>query len=169
MMQNLDISDALIRLGKKLSKDSDIADFCNEQFKKAVTVFVGDTLRSQEPTFDKTPYIVITDFQKQEGQNVEFCSYSFTIYVGVGGEKSELVEDENGLLMPDLFDVGAKFMTLIEAVLNDPKKNLRPCSKVNTAGPFPLDPAGRHWLGKMQISKRIYQHVGTSYQEDFDL
>lgn len=169
MMQNLDISDGLIRLGKKLKNDKDISDFCREQFGKTVTVFVGDTLRSQEPTLNRTPYIVITDFRKQEGQDIEFCPYSFTIYVGVGGEKSELVEDENGLLMPDLFDVGAKFMTLIEDVLNDPSKNLRPCSKVNTAGPFALDPAGKHWLGKMEIVKRVYQHLGTSYQEDFDL
>lgn len=165
-LQNLSIKDAMVSIGALLKMDEEICGFCNDRFSKASPkVMIGDMTRKDIPESKDTPYIVVTDFKKQEGQNIEFCPYEFTVWVGVAREKSAIVTDDD-IEMIDTYGDCADFMTLIEKALNNPKKNNRPCSKINTTGPYPLDPSGQHWVGKLAVNKRIYQTLGTSYQEE---
>lgn len=161
-LQNLDISDTLLALGRDLLQNQNIINFCQTNFNKALRVFVGDFIREQIPTVGDCPYIVLTDFKKKEGQNIEFCEYNVTAFVGVAMNNPDYAE-QDGVVIADIFDVGAKLMTLIEEELNSPTRN-RPLSKVNTDGPFPIVP--KHWVGKMDLSFRIYQTLGTDYQEE---
>ena len=163
MLQNLDISDTLIQLGKFLKEDADIQEFCNEHFSQELKVFVGDFTRKTIPTVKECPYIVLTDFKKKEGQNIEFCSYGVTAFIGISADET-YVDVDGELYMLDVYDVGAKFMTLIEAVFNDKNKRYRPLSRCDTDGPYPLDT--RHWVGHMGLVWRIYQTLGTTYQEE---
>lgn len=163
-LQNLSIKDAIVSVGTLLKTDEEIRAFCTKYGRAYPKVMVGDMTRKDIPDVKDTPYIVITDFRKQEGQNIEFCPYEFTIWVGVAREKPKTIE-ENGVEMLDVYGECADLVTLIEKVLNDPLKNNRPCSKVNTIGPYPLDPSGQHWVGKLSVNKRIYQTLGTDYQE----
>ena len=165
-LQNLSIYDAMISIGTLLKTDIEISTFCKERFDvEYPKVMVGDMTRRDIPGVAETPYIVVTDFTKQEGQNIEFCPYEFTIWVGVAKEVNT-IQTVDGVEVIDGYKDCADLMTLIEGVLNEPLKNNRPCSKVNTNGPFPIDPAGKHWVGKMTVNKRIYQTLGTSYQEE---
>lgn len=194
MLQNLDISDTLIELGKFLKNDSDIQTFCEENFSQELKVFVGDFTRKTIPSVKDCPYIVITDFKKKEGQNIEFCSYGATLFVGVSANEETFVDvdeeetnetsdetndnteeetneteetsDETApsVYMLDVYDVAAKFMTLIENVFNDKNKRYRPLSRCDTDGPYPLDT--KHWTGRMDLVWRIYQTLGTTYQEE---
>ena len=165
-LQNLSIKDAMISIGALLKTDEEICAFCSDRFSKDYPkVMIGDMTRKDIPDVQDTPYIVVTDFKKQEGQNIEFCPYEFVIWVGVAREKSAVTVVED-VEMIDTYGDCADLMTLVEKVLNDPKKNNRPCSKINTIGPYPLDPSGQHWVGKMSVNKRIYQTLGTSYQEE---
>ena len=163
MLQNLDISDTLISLGTFLKNDPAIQEFCESHFSDELTIYVGDFTRKTIPTVKDCPYIVLTDFKKKEGQNIEFCSYGVTAFVGVSADDEVFVEVD-GVIMPDVYDVGAKFMTLIEAVFNDKAKRYRPLSRCETDGPYPLDV--KHWVGKMELTWRIYQTLGTTYQEE---
>ena len=174
MLQNLDISDTLVSLGTFLKNDPLVQGFCDENFTSALSIYVGDFTRKSIPTAANCPYIVLTDFQKKEGQNIEFCGYRCTAFIGLSTDAlltedeneddEETVVDEDGILMLDIFDVGAKFMTLIEAVFNDKTKRNRPLSRCNTDGPYPLDT--KHWIGRMELTWRIYQTLGTTYQEE---
>ena len=199
MLQNLDISDTLIELGKFLKNDSAIQEFCEDNFSQELKVFVGDFTRKTIPSVKDCPYIVLTDFKKKEGQNIEFCSYGVTAYIGVSAneetfvdvdeEETEETSDETddtaeeetsdetnetnvteeteeapSVYMLDVYDVGAKFMTLIETVFNDKTKRNRPLSRCDTDGPYPLDT--KHWIGRMDLVWRIYQTLGTTYQEE---
>ena len=162
MLQNLDISDTLVNLGLFIKNDRDIQEFCSQHFDNELSIYVGDFTRKTIPSAADCPYIVITDFKKKEGQNIEFCDYYATAYIGVTSDES--VVDVDGILMPDVYDVGAKFMTLIEAIFNDKTKRNRPLSRCETDGPYPLDV--KHWVGKMELTWRIYQTLGTTYQEE---
>ena len=165
-LQNLSIYNAMISIGTLLKTDTEVSAFCKERFDvEYPKVMVGDMTRRDIPGVAETPYIVVTDFTKQEGQNIEFCPYEFTIWVGVAKEDNA-IQTVDGVEVIDGYKDCADLMTLIEGVLNEPLKNNRPCSKVNTNGPFPIDPAGKHWVGKMTVNKRIYQTLGTSYQEE---
>lgn len=164
-LQNLDVSDSLIKLGVYLKTSERIKAFCKDQFGKEISIYAGDFLRKDIPDERKTPYIVMTDFRKKEGQNIEFCDYEITFFVGVSCKKVEWIE-ESGIIMPDVFDVGAKLMTLIEDDLNDETKRERPISKVIAHAPYPINPTGTHWVGDMVVTFRIYQTMGTNYQED---
>lgn len=161
-LQNLDISDTLISLGDFLKKDADIQEFCGEHFVEPLKVYVGDFVRKTIPTSADCPYIVLTDFKKKEGQNIDFCEYNVVLLVGVSSDESMVEVDS--VLMLDVYDVGAKFMTLIESVFNDKTKRYRPLSRCDTDGPYPLDV--KHWVGKMDLTWRIYQTLGTTYQEE---
>ena len=163
MLQNLDISDTLISLGVFLKNDLLVQDFCDEHFAKGLRVFVGDFTRKTIPNVADCPYIVLTDFKKKEGQNIEFCEYSVTAFVGISAD-DESVIDADGVTMMDVYDVGAKFMTLLEKIFNDKRKRNRPLSRCDTDGPYPLDV--KHWVGKMDMTWRIYQTLGTTYQEE---
>ena len=162
MLQNLDISDTLLALGSFIKNDNLIQEFCNQHFDNELSVYVGDFARKTIPSAADCPYIVITDFKKKEGQNIEFCDYYATVYIGVTSDES--VVDVDGVLMPDVYDVGAKFMTLLETIFNDKNKRNRPLSRCETDGPYPLDV--RHWVGRMELTWRIYQTLGTTYQEE---
>ena len=167
MLQNLDISNTLIELGNFLKGDSAIQEFCDDNFSQELKVYVGDFTRKTIPSVKDCPYIVITDFKKKEGQNIEFCSYGATLFVGVSANEETFVELENGqddVYLLDVYDVTAKFMTLIENVFNDKTKRNRPLSRCDTDGPYPLDT--RHWTGRMDLVWRIYQTLGTTYQEE---
>lgn len=166
-MQNTDISDSVLRLAKFIKNDADVVQFCADNFPdKTLTVYAGDMLRRDIPSDSECPYVVLTDFQiEKEGQNIESCDYSFSLYVGVSTDKMEYVE-EDGVLMPDVYDVCAKFMTLLKEIFNDPAKRPRPISKVSSRGPFPVSPSGGHWVGILDITLRIYQAIGTSYNEE---
>lgn len=162
MLQNLDISETLIRLGAFIRDDNDIQEFAEEHFGKALKIFVGDFSRKVIPVVTDCPYIVLTDFKKKEGQHIEFCEYRLTAFIGVSAD--ETFVDEHGVLMPDVYDVGAKFMTLIETIFNDENKRNRPLARCDTEGPYPLDT--KHWVGRMELTWRIYQTLGTDYQEE---
>ena len=162
MLQNLDVSDTLLSLGEFIKNDNLIQEFCEQHFGNELSIYVGDFTRKTIPSAADCPYIVFTDFTKKEGQNIEFAEYKTTAFIGVTSDESVVVVD--GILMPDVFDVGAKFMTLIETVFNDKEKRNRPLSRVDTSGPYPLDV--RHWVGKMDLTWRIYQTLGTTYQEE---
>lgn len=165
-LQNLDITSTMLHIGVQLKTDKRIIAFCKERFPgKELHVLVGDITRKYIPTYNETPYIIVTDFSKQEGQNIEFCPYEFTLWVGVGKEEPEFIEAD-GVKIMDAFKDCADFMTIIEDVFNDAEINNRPCAKVNTNGPFPIDPAGRHWAGKIKVNKRIYQTLGGNYTEE---
>lgn len=158
-MQNVDGADGLLSIAKYLKDDGAIIDFCKYQFDKELTVAVGDLPRLKIPTVKETPYIVLTDFAKKEGLNIEFNNYKFNLYVGVGSDKVEYVDD-NGILIPDLYDVGSHFMTLIQDELNKRRNYDRPISSLITDGPYPVDPAGKHWAGRMTINLRINTTIG---------
>ena len=162
MLQNLDISDTLLSLGAFIKNDTEVQEFCEQHFDNELSIYVGDFARKTIPSAADCPYIVITDFKKKEGQNIEFCDYYATAYIGVTSDES--VVDVDGVLMPDVYDVGAKFMTLLETIFNDKAKRNRPLSRCETDGPYPLDV--RHWVGKMELTWRIYQTLGTTYQEE---
>ena len=192
MLQNLDISDTLVNLGRFILNDTDIQEFCSENFTEDLSVYVGDFTRKTIPNATDCPYIVLTDFKKKEGQNIEFCEYYVTAFVGMSTdvlveettdetddtentesetteteeteETEETVVEEDGVVMLDIYDVGAKFMTLIESIFNDKNKRNRPLSRCETDGPYPLDV--KHWVGKMELTWRIYQTLGTTYQEE---
>ena len=161
-LQNLDISDTLISLGNFLKEDEAIQEFCEDHFDESLKVYVGDFVRKTIPTSADCPYIVLTDFKKKEGQNIEFCEYQVVLLVGLTSDEA-LVNVED-VLMLDVYDVGAKFMTLIEDVFNDKTKRNRPLSRCETDGPYPLDV--KHWVGRMNLTWRIYQTLGTTYQEE---
>jgi len=163
-LQNLDISDTLIALGSFIKEDSAVQDFVTDSFETGteLKVYVGDFTRKTIPTAADCPYIAITDFRKKEGQNIEFCDYRATLYVGVASDDT-FVEDDD-VLMPDVYDLGAKFMTLLETIFNDKTKRNRPLSRCETDGPYPLDT--KHWVGRMELTWRIYQTLGTDYQEE---
>ena len=161
-LQNLDISDTLLSLGAFIKNDEAVQEFCGQNFDNELSVYVGDFARKTIPSAADCPYIVITDFKKKEGQNIEFCDYYATAYIGVTSDES--VVDVDGVLMPEVYDVGAKFMTLLESIFNDKTKRNRPLSRCETDGPYPLDV--RHWVGKMELTWRIYQTLGTTYQEE---
>ena len=162
MLQNLDISDTLISLGRFLKNDSAIQEFCDDHFTQELSVYVVDLTRKTILTVNECPYIVLTDFHKKEGQNIEFCEYNVTAFIGISADES--LVDEDGVSMLDVFDVGAKFMTLIETVFNDKTKRNRPLSRCETDGPSPLDV--KHWFGRMELTWRIYQTLGPTYQEE---
>ena len=187
MLQNLDISDTLLSLGIFIKKDEAIKEFCTQNFTKDLSVYVGDFTRQTIPSVADSPYIVLTDFSKKEGQNIDFCEYHVTAIVGLsvdvladymwtnatdtrwtGAEYCEwgsppYISHEN-VLMLDVFDVGAKFMTLLESIFNDKTKRYRPLSRCETTGPQPLD--AKHWFGMMELTWRIYQTLGLTYQEE---
>ena len=162
MLQNLDISDTLIGLGNFLKNDSAIDAFCNDNFSQELKIYVGDFTRKTIPTVADCPYIVLTDFRKKEGQNIEFAEYKVTAFIGVSADES--VVDVEGIEMMDAYDVCAKFMTLLETVFNDKTKRNRPLSRVDTDGPYPLDT--KDWTGRLDLTWRIYQTLGTTYQEE---
>ncbi len=162
MLQNLDISETLIQLGVFIRDDHNVQEFIEKQFGKPLKIFVGDFTRKTLPVVADCPYIALTDFKKKEGQHVEFCEYRATAYIGVSAD--ETFVEEHGILMLDVYDVGAKFMTLIETIFNDKDKRNRPLAKCETEGPYPLD--AKHWAGKMELTWRIYQTLGTNYQEE---
>lgn len=162
-LQNLDISDTLIELGNFIKNDEAVQEFCENHFAQELKIFVGDFARKHIPVAADCPYIVLNDFRKKEGQNIEFCDYYATAFIGVSADDTEYV-DMDGVLMPDVYDVGAKFMTLIETIFNDKTKRNRPLSRCETLGPYPLDV--RHWVGEMRLTWRVYQTLGTTYQED---
>ncbi len=162
MLQNLDISDTLIKLGVFIRNDRAVQEFVEQHFGQSLTVYAGDFTRKIIPTVANCPYVALTDFKKKEGQNIEFCDYTLTAYIGVAADET-FVED-HGILMPDVYDVGAKFMTLIETIFNDREKRDRPLARCQTEGPYPLD--AKHWVGKMELTWRIYQTLGTTYQEE---
>ena len=161
-LQNLDISDTLISLGNFLKNDAAIQEFCEDHFDEPLKIYVGDFVRKTIPSSADCPYIVLTDFKKKEGQNIEFCEYLVVLLVGLTSDEALIEVDD--LLMLDVYDVGAKFMTLIEDVFNDKTKRNRPLSRCETDGPYPLDV--KHWVGKMDLTWRIYQTLGTTYQEE---
>lgn len=161
-LQNLDISDTLISLGNFLKNDSAIQEFCGDHFNESLKIYVGDFARKTIPTAADCPYIVITDFAKKEGQNIEFCDYKAVLFVGLSSDETLVSVDD--VLMLDVYDLGAKFMTLIEDVFNDKAKRNRPLSRCETVGPYPLDV--KHWVGRMDLTWRIYQTLGTTYQEE---
>lgn len=162
-LQNLDISDTLLAIGNFVKNDAAVQEFCENHFENELKIFVGDFARKNIPVAADCPYIVFTDFRKKEGQNIEFCDYYATAFIGVSADDTSYV-DVDGVLMPDIFDVGAKFMSLIETIFNDKTKRNRPLSKCETSGPYPLDV--RHWVGEMRLTWRIYQTLGTTYQEE---
>ena len=162
MLQNLDISDTLIKLGAFIRDDKDVMEFIEKNFDRQLKLYAGDFTRKIIPTISDCPYVALTDFRKKEGQNIEFCDYQVTAYIGVAADEAFI--EEHGVLMPDVYDVGAKFMTLIEAIFNDKNKRCRPLSRCETEGPYPLD--AKHWVGKMELTWRIYQTLGTNYQEE---
>ena len=161
-LQNLDISDTLISLGNFLKSDAAIQEFCEDHFNESPKIYVGDFARKTIPTSADCPYIVITDFVKKEGQNIEFCDYKAVLFVGLSSDETLVSVDD--ILMLDVYDLGAKFMTLIEDVFNDKTKRNRPLSRCETSGPYPLDV--KHWVGRMDLTWRIYQTLGTTYQEE---
>ena len=161
-LQNLDISDTLISLGNFLKNDAAIQEFCEDHFDEPLKIYVGDFVRKTIPSSADCPYIVLTDFKKKEGQNIEFCEYRVVLLVGLTSDEALIEVDD--LLMLDVYDVGAKFMTLIEDVFNAKTKRNRPLSRCETDGPYPLDV--KHWVGKMDLTWRIYQTLGTTYQEE---
>ena len=162
MLQNLDVSDTLLSLGEFIKNDNLIKEFCEQHFDNELSIYVGDFTRKTIPSSGDCPYIVLTDFTKKEGQNIEFAEYKTTAFIGVTSDES--VVDVDGILMPDVYDVGAKFMVLLETIFNDKEKRNRPLSRCETSGPYPLDV--KHWVGKMELTWRIYQTLGTTYQEE---
>lgn len=152
-------------MGVYLKTSERLIAFCKDQFNKEFKVYAGDFVRKDIPDERDTPYIVMTDFRKREGQNIQFCDYDITFFVGVSCKEMTWIE-EDGVLMPDIYDVGAKFMTLIEDELNNPHRRERPISQVIAHAPYPINPTGTHWVGDMTVTFRIYQTLGTKYQED---
>lgn len=165
-LQNLDISDSLLELGRYLKHNKEIDDFCITQCNKHLKVYIGDFLRKDIPTAEDTPYIVLTDFRKLEGQNVEFCTYSLDLYVGIGSNNIVTVELEEDITMPDLYDLTVKLMNLLQKVINDKEYRNRPISRIRTSGAYPISSLGNHWVGKLEIEWRIYQTLGTQYTEE---
>lgn len=163
-MQNLDISDSLLKLGKYIKQNENIVEFCHDHMNKDLKVFVGDLLRRDIPAVNDCPYVVITDWFKKEGQNVEFCAYRATMYIGVATDELYYAE-QDGVIIPDIYDVGAKLMTLIEQELNSEQRN-RPLAICEVDSPVPITADGRHWQGRMKIELRIYQAMGSCYQEE---
>lgn len=163
-LQNLDISETLIQLGVFIKKHESVREFCYEHFGKELTVFVGDFTRKNVPDIKNCPYIVLTDFKKKEGQDVDFCAYEVKLFIGAKDETEVRVETEDGIIIQDIYDLIAKFENLLQAIFNDPKKRNRPLSRCEVKDPVPLD--AEHWIGIMELTWRIYQTLGTSYQEE---
>ena len=167
MLNNIDISNAMIDIGNYLKDNPNIKAFCQEQFGKELTVIVGATLRRQLPGHDKTPYVHFYNFDKREGVDVEWCRYRGNILVGVGtGANNDFVED-GGVYILDAYDVTTKLMNLIIKELNDYKEKSRPLSTVETEGPDPIEADGSVWAGFLNCTWRVYQSMGRAVNEEF--
>ena len=162
MLQNLDVSDTLIALGQFVKNDTAVDEFVSEHFSGDLKVVVGNVTRQIAPTVEDCPYIVFTNFRKKEGQNIDFCEYACDVWIGLTADNS--VVDEDGIEMLEVYDTGSKFMHLIEDIFNDKTKRNRPLSRCETAGPYALD--AKHWVGSMDLTWRIYQTMGPTYQEE---
>lgn len=162
-MYNLDISDSVQTLCDYLASNKELNDFCKAQFNKKLTVFGGDFLRRDIPSKTECPYIILTDFRKHEGLYVERNTYQFTIYCGVSTEKLEEFETDTGVVIPDVYDVCSKFMTLIQKVLNERDNYNRPIATIDTNGAFPV--MGTHWAGRLVVKLAIEQNIGMNHQE----
>ena len=168
MIQNVDMTEAALKVADDIKNSSAIKDFISEQFQaEELKVFVGDMLRVQIPRAEDTPYIVLFDWKKREGIDTEFCKYTCTIAIGVGcGARPEFVESDNGVLLLDAYDVSNKFAQLIIDVINKRKNGDRPLSSVEMEGPYVIDADGGHWGTLLECTWRIYQTMGLE-QEDF--
>ena len=63
-----------------------------------------------------------------------------------------------------MYDVCAKFMTLIQKVLNERNNYNRPIATIDTNGAFPV--MGTHWAGRMVIKLAIEPTIGRqNYKE----
>ena len=167
MIQNVDLTEASLRVAEDLKNDASIKDFVYEQFKtKNLKVLVGDMLHIQYPRATDTPYIVLVDWEKREGLDVEFCKYTCSIAIGVGcGARPELIDAGNGVLMIDAYDVSSKFAQLIIDVINKRNNGNRPLSSVEMKGPYVIDADGGHWGVLLDCTWRIYQTMGFEQEE----
>jgi hypothetical protein len=166
MIQNTDIADAQLRIADYLLTDTNIIDFCNTQFGKAPTVYAMDMRRKFIPTVKDCPYIVVYNFKKLEGMHVDFARYTATIVIGVSGDSNkELAKDDKGVIFDDTSDVCAKFMTLVQGVLNNYNDKTRPLSRCESNGPGPVETDGSHWVGFLNVQWRIFQTLGTNTEE----
>lgn len=167
MIQNVDLMEAMLHIGRTLRTDTRINDFIYEQFgADKLTIYVGEMIRVQIPTAKETPYIVIYNCRKHEGASVEFARYDCTMAIGVGaGTRPDFVDDE-GIKFIDSYDVINKFTQLIIDVINERDDRRRPLAMVDVVNAgVPIDADGGHWAAIIECSWRIYQTMGYSQEE----
>ena len=165
MIQNLDISETVLSICNYLASNSEIASFCQENFQKGVKVIAGEVTRNKIPKKGDAPYIVLYDFKKKEGNNIEWAGYTCVISIGISAQKDEeYIGINNNVYILDAYDVLSKFMNLIEEVLI--KREGDPIATCNSMGPYPESPDGTHWVGFLEAGWRIYQAMGGNlYRE----
>lgn len=165
-IQNENLMEIALKIGGFLKNNYNIKEFVQEQFKAEINVFVGEMLHSQIPIAENTPYIALYDFRKKEGIHIEYCTYSCKIEIGVGkGVRNDFVEDENGVLFLDAYDVSQQFSQLVISEINNRNDKNRPLAIVETRGAFPIEPDGSHWVISLECSWRVYQTMGFNIEE----
>lgn len=165
-IQNANLMEIALNIGDFIKNNDNINEFVREQFDKELTVAVGEMLQSQIPVTENTPYIVLFDWDKKEGIHVEYCTYSCVIAIGVGkGVRNDFVEDKNGVLFLDAYDVSQQFTQLVISEINNRNDKQRPLSVVATKGTYPIEPDGSHWRTFVECTWRVYQTMGFNQEE----
>lgn len=169
MLNQFKLMDVGRSLGKYLLENENIKDFCETQFGKPLTVYVGEILRKTIPTKKETPYVVIQELAKKEGTRELVngkCEYTCTFFVGVEGEKDKLVYDD-GLYFYDGCDVLDEFIELIQSELNKRKDGDRLPEQVSVTILGALEPDGTHWGATMEYRWKIHQTLNYNVQDEF--
>lgn len=166
MLMQKNLVDIALTLAHYLRDNSNVKDFCQSQFSKELTIYVGELLRKSIPTSDNAPYVVICELAKTEGTN-DIVSYSTNLFVGVAVEANTIVEESTNVKMYDGVDVLANFMNLLQIELNKRSNYQRPISVVKTSILGAIDPNGKHWVGNIELKWNMQQTINLSTEEEF--
>lgn len=167
MIQNVDLMEAAASLADYIKGNAEVNAFIQEQFQtETLNVFIGDMLHTQIPRAEQTPYIVLFNWEKREGTDIEFAKYTCTIAIGIGcGSRPDFVQTDGGSNVIDAYDVSSKFAQLIINVINNRNNKNRPLSSVEQKGPYVIDADGGHWGTLLDCQWRIYQTMGFNQEE----
>lgn len=166
MLMQKNLIDIALTLAHYLRDDENVKDFCQAQFKKDMTYYVGELLRKSIPVNDNAPYIVICELAKTEGTN-DTVQYSCTMFVGIVVDENAIVTESTDILMYDGVDVLANLLNLVQVELNKRSNYQRPISIVKTSILGAIDPTGKHWVGTMELKWNMQQTINLSVEEEF--
>ncbi|WP_276691263.1 hypothetical protein [Acidaminococcus massiliensis] len=157
-------------LAKYLNENQKIKEYCNKQFGKELTIYVGELLRDTIPTSENCPYIVITELSKREGTREEVnhkVEYTCMMYIGISAPRKKLNTVDNNILTYDGCQTLGTLMNLVQTELMIRHDGERPFNQVEATIVGPIEPDGSHWGGTLNCRWKMAQTLGLSAMEKF--